>query len=98
MSKESKLEEAVQKQASSLDPAQREFVLAEYETYKWNAAKIERIQKKIDTGKLDADAEAKQIRERHQLVSEQSALFGHIMRWLKDTGGEESELDKFLAG
>ena len=32
-----KLEDAVRKQAGTLDPAQREFVLAEFDMYRWNA-------------------------------------------------------------
>lgn len=93
------LEEAVRKQADSLDPAQREFVLAEFETYKWNAAKIDSLQEKINDDPYDIDglkAEAALVRERHQLITEQTALFGHIMRWLKGTAAEKSELDEFL--
>ena len=37
--KTEKLEEAVAKQAASLDPAQKEFVLAELKTYMWNKQK-----------------------------------------------------------
>lgn len=99
-SKLAKLEEAVEKQASNLDPAQREFVLAEFETYKWNAAKIESLQEKINDDPYDEDGlkiEAGLVRERHQLITEQTALFGHIMRWLKGTAAEESALDEFLS-
>lgn len=100
-----KLEEAVRKQADSLDPAQREFVLAEFETYRWNSAKIEELQDRIDSlrGATDIEdviaavkAEAALVRERHQIITEQTALFGHIMRWLKGTATEKSELDEFL--
>lgn len=94
-----KLEEAVRKQADSLDPAQREFVLAEFETYRWNAAKIEELQGRISSDAHDADelkAEAALVRERHQIITEQTALFGHIMRWLKGTAAEKSELDEFI--
>ena len=92
------LEEAVNKQAAALKPAQREFVLAEFATFQWNAQKIEKIQRKVDSGKCDPDLEGKLLRERHQIVGEQSALFGHIMKWLKDTASDESELDRFLNG
>lgn len=94
-----KLEEAVRKQADSLDPAQREFVLAEFETYRWNAAKIEELQGRIGSDAYDAEelkAEGALVRERHQLITEQTALFGHIMRWLKGTAAEESPLDEFM--
>lgn len=101
-----KLEEAVRKQADSLDPAQREFVLAEFETYRWNSAKIEELQDRIDSfkGAVEVEdviaavkAEAALVRERHQIITEQTALFGHIMRWLKGTAVEENELDEFLS-
>lgn len=94
-----KLEEAVRKQADSLDPAQREFVMAEFETYKWNARKIESLQRKIEEDPYDEDGlkvEAGLVRERHQLITEQTALFGHIMRWLKGTAAEASPLDEFI--
>lgn len=100
-----KLEAAVRKQADSLDPAQKEFVLAELNTYKWNAAKIDELQDRIDSlkGATDLDdviaavkAEAALVRERHQIITEQTALFGHIMRWLKGTAAEEDELESFL--
>jgi len=95
-----KLEEAVKNQADSLDPAQREFVLAELETYRWNAEKICELQERINACDGDIDslkAEAALVRERHQIITEQTALFGHIMRWLKGTASEKSELDEFIA-
>ena len=94
------LEAAIRKQAESLDPAQREFVLDRFETYKWNVAKIEELQDRINA-QTDDDpdslkAEAALVRERHQIITEQTALFGHIMRWLKGTATEEDELASFL--
>lgn len=104
MAKKTSLEQAVKKQADTLEPAQREFVMAEYETYKWNASKIAQLEKQLDEGVIrengthDLDAEAKLFRQRHQLVAEQSSLFSHIMRWLKGTTATESELDQFISG
>lgn len=92
------LEIAVNEQAQNLDPAQREFVLTELKTYLWNKKKIESIQSLVDSGEIGLDTEKKQLAERHQLVSENSALFSHIMRWLKGTVVQESELDSFLNG
>ena len=89
------LEDAVEKQAANLDPAQREFVMAELETYKWNAARIEEIETQLEKGITDDEGnrqfviEDKLYKRRHQLVGEQSSLFSHIMRWLKDTVAEE---------
>jgi len=94
------LKKAIDKQAKSLDPAQREFVKAEFETYVWNAGKIEKLQEQLNGDAYDSEGvkvEAALLRERHQLVTEQSALFSHIMRWLKGTASEVSELDEFLS-
>lgn len=102
--KTEKLEEAVAKQAASLDPAQKEFVLAEFETYKWNAKRQRELEVQLEEGIVDSegfhnyDAEGKLFRQRHQIVAEQSSLFSHIMRWLKGTASEQSALDAFLEG
>lgn len=96
------LEGAVEKQANSLEPAQREFVMAEFATYQWNAqriAQLESVLKDMESDEVrDLDREGKLFRQRHQLVAEQSSLFSHIMRWLKGTAAGESELDAFLNG
>ena len=96
MGTKTNLEIAVKEQAANLDPAQREFVMRELKTYLWNLRKIESIQEQVDSGSPDLSDEKKLLAERHQLVSENSALFGHIMRWLKGTAAQESELDSFL--
>ena len=93
------LRKAIETQVESLDPAQREFVKAEFRTYEWNAAQIEKIQAEIDSGAVyeDVKAEAAILRERHQLVTEQAALFSHIMRWLKGTAPEgKAEIEEFM--
>ncbi|MBR2684323.1 MAG: hypothetical protein IKG18_00900 [Atopobiaceae bacterium] len=92
-----KLEDAVRKQAGTLDPAQREFVLAEFDMYRWNAEKIDELQRKI--GECDRESlteEAAMVKERHQLMTEQASMFSHIMRWLKGTSAEQSPLDEFF--
>ena len=102
--KTAELEKAVENQAKSLDPAQREFVLAEFETYKWNAKRQRELEMQLERGIVDGegfhnyDAEGKLFRQRHQIVAEQSSLFSHIMRWLKGTASEQSALDAFLDG
>lgn len=96
------LAEAIAKQAANLDPAQREFVLSQFRTYEWNADRISSYEKQLEDGVVDEegrhnyDAESKLFKQRHQLVAEQSQLFTHIMRWLKGTMVEESDLDDFL--
>ena len=100
MSRNMKLQAAIEKQAASLDPAQREFVLAEFRTYQWNEgriAKLESALKSMESDEVrDLDREGKLFRQRHQLVAEQASLFSHIMRWLKGTSASESKLDAFL--
>ena len=96
MATQTNLEQNVKAQAKNLDPAQKEFVLAELKTYMWNKQKIEAIQKEVDSGELDITATKAQLTVRHQLVAENSTLFGHIMKWLKGTMVEKSELDSFL--
>lgn len=97
---ENTLEQAVRKQAANLDPAQREFVLAEFGTYQWNAGRITQLEEELSLLKGDStrdlDYEGKLFRQRHQLVAEQSSLFSHIMRWLNGTAVQESALDQFL--
>lgn len=95
--------EAIEKQAKSLDPAQHEFVMAQFEHYKWNDSRITELEREIEegvrdpeTGFRDLDLEGKVFRQRHQLVAEQGTLFSHIMRWLKGTATNESKLDEFI--
>jgi len=96
------LEEAVTKQAANLEPAQREFVLDRFRTYKWNEDRITALEKELEDpdvdeeGRRDLDYEGKLFRQRHQLVAEQASLFSHIMRQLKGTGDSGSELDEFM--
>ena len=100
--KTAKLENEVKNQAASLDPAQREFVMAEFETYKWNARRQAELEAQLEKGIVDSegfhnyDAEGKLFRQRHQIVAEQGSLFSHIMQYLKGTASKKSELDEFL--
>ena len=99
------LAKAVREQAASLDPAQREFVMSEFEHYRWNENRIAELEKEIEagvcdpeTGFRDLDLEGKVFRQRHQLIAEQSSVFSHVMRWLNvaPTEEEPSELDEFI--
>lgn len=98
------LRDAVQKQAKTLDPAQGEFVKAQFEHYEWNEGRIAELESMLESGMVDDSgvpdykAESALFKQRHQLVAEQGQLFSHIMRWLKGTEvKEESELEQFLA-
>ena len=97
------LEEAVTKQAASLDPAQREFVYAQFAHYRWNEERIAEYERQLEEGLTygdhdlrDYDAEKKVFDQRHKLIAEQGTLFSHIMRWLKGTTFEKGEFEKFL--
>jgi hypothetical protein len=100
--KRNALKDAVEKQSQSLEPAQREFVMAEFGTYEWNAGQIAALEKKLKSceqmQERDFRYESALFKQRHQLVAEQSQLFSHIMRWLKGTSAEIDELEEFLAG
>lgn len=102
MAEKDKLKEAIENQAKSLDPAQREFVMAQFATYQWNAKQIAILEEQLETGVADAEgfrnyqAENQLFKQRHQMVAEQSVLFSHIMRWLKGTAVGDNELDEFL--
>ena len=96
--KTNSLEEAVRKQADSLDPAQREFMLAEFRNYQWNAAEIVRIEKEVESGAYeDHVAEKRALGIRHQLVNENASLSTHIMGWLRGTAAGENKLDAFIS-
>ena len=102
------LEKALREQADSLDPAQKEFVLAQFDHYKWNEEQIAKIQRQYEEcADLDGFEDAAErkarmamraslFKERHQLVAEQGTLFSHIMRWIKGTAAGKSLLDEFL--
>ena len=96
MSKLTKLEKAINEQAANLDPAQREFVLEQFNIYKWNADKIAELEGILEDGELETNEETKLFKQRHQLVAEQGQLFSHIMRWIKGTASESSPLDEFM--
>ena len=98
MATRTNLEQAVKAQAKQLDPAQKEFVLIELNTYMWNKKKIESLQAEIESGDMSRTDEKAAVSERHQLVTENSALYGHITKMLQGTAAEESELDSFLNG
>jgi len=111
MSSTDELEKALEQQAQSLEPAQRNFVMAQFEHYKWNEEQIELLQRQYEEASEEVDAAADLpakerkllveqrgtiFRQRHQLVAEQGTLFSHIMRWIKGTAAGKSELEAFL--
>ena len=92
------LEHAVRAQSESLDPAQREFMLAEFRNYQWNAAEIVRIERDVENGVYEDPVDEKRaLGIRHQLVNENASLSTHIMQWLRGTAAGKSELESFLS-
>lgn len=96
MPKKDSLTQAVETQSSRLDPAQRGFVKAEFETWKWNRKRIRAIENMVDDGHMGVDEEKRILSERHQLVTENASLFSHIMRNLKNTGDDTDEFTEFV--
>lgn len=100
MASKTKLELAVEKQAKNLDPAQRELVLTQLSTYKWNVQNISRVQDKVTAGgdKLDDQARKSYMNERHQCVAENVSISSKLFMLLKGTGDTTDEFDRFMAG
>lgn len=100
MASKTKLEIAVSKQAKNLDPAQRELVMTQLSTYKWNVQNIARMQDKvtIGEGKIDPQTRRTYMNERHQCVAENVSISSKLFMLLKNTGDDTDELDRFLDG
>lgn len=77
MATKSKLERAVEQQASNLNPAQKELVMSQFSTYKWNKSRIECIEdslRVIDSTHLDKEKADMLLGKRDSLVSERNQL------------------------
>lgn len=78
MATKSKLEQAVERQASCLNDAQREIVLAQFSTYKRNKSRISQIEDAIAIADMQPSLmpEKAQVHLAHRasLVSERSQL------------------------
>ena len=72
MPTKSKLEQAVEEQAAKLDPASKELVLSQFATYRWNKARMSRIEglvRMADAGEpVEGDLRAL-MAERSQLAA-----------------------------
>ena len=93
------LRKALDEQAADLEPAQGEFVRAQFEHYEWNAERIAQLERELERvgDERDFKAEAALFKQRHQLVAEQGQLFTHIMRWIKGTEAKEANpIDEFI--
>lgn len=78
MATKSKLEQAVEKQASSLNDAQREIVLAQFSTYKRNKVRISQIEDTLSLVNMQPALMPEKaqvlLAQRASLVSERSQL------------------------
>lgn len=107
MATKSKLEEAVERQAASLDDAQRELVLSQFATYKWNKARMKQLEdqlKLLDSKPMSDASEVKVVlayrksltAERNQLTTANNSISSKLFMQLKGTGGDADEFDEFL--
>lgn len=103
MATKTKLESAINKQASSLDEAQYRLLMAQFSTYDWNRRRIEQIESIIELGEgggnpLDPKARKALMTERHQLTVDNVSISTKLFMQLKGTGISEDEFDAFLKG
>lgn len=108
MATKTKLEQAIEKQALSLDDAQRELVLSQFSTYKWNKNRmrdIEDIFRMMDSRPVPTDPKAMKSEviyrksltsERNQLATANNSIASKLFMQLRGTGGSEDEFDQFL--
>jgi len=108
MATKSKLEQAIERQARDLPEAQRELVLSQFSTYKWNKRRMDELQdqlKLMDRQPPPADPAAYKTfvqhrkaitSERTQLSNANNSISSKLFMQLKDTGGEVDEFEKFL--
>ena len=75
MATKSKLEQAVEAQASNLNDAQREIVMSQFKLYKQNRARISEIGDELRASRRAAPVESKaQVARNMALVNEMSQL------------------------
>lgn len=109
MATKTKLEQAIEKQADQLDNAQKELVLSQFATYKWNKDRMRQIENMLALLDNRVPTEGKEFKmyiarrksltaERNQLATANNSISSKLFMQLKNTGGEPDELDQFLNG
>ena len=107
MATKTKLEQAVEKQADQLDEAQRELVLSQFDTYKWNKNRMRQIESELGLLESRVPMEPKEFKmyiarrksltvERNQLATSNNSISSKLFMQLRGTGGDEDEFDKFF--
>lgn len=74
MATKSKLEKAVEENASDLNGAQRELVLAQFSDWKRNNARIGQIEDALRLGRSSATSTSARNAQRAELVNERAQL------------------------
>lgn len=103
MATKTKLEQAVEKQAGELNPAQRELLMSQFDTYKWNKGRIKEIENSLNVAKLagkvvDSKERKSLMNERHQLTTANVSISTKLFMLLKGTGAEPDEFESFFMG
>lgn len=110
MATKSKLEVAVEKQAKNLDDAQRELVLSQFSTYKWNKNRMQQIEGQLrlmdmrppsddpKIAKIELQRRKALTSERGQLTTANNSIASKLFMQLKDTGDNTDDFDAFLKG
>ena len=101
MATKTKLEQAVEKQAGELNPAQRELLMSQFDTYKWNKGRIKEIENALNVSKLagkevDPKDRKSLMNERHQLTTANVSISTKLFMLLKGTGAEPDEFESFF--
>ena len=103
MPTKTKLEQAVETQAKNLDPAQKELVMSQFSTYKWNRMRIREIEDMLNVATLakkpiDPKLRKQLMTERHQLTTDNVSISSKLFMQLKGTANTQDEFDKFIKG
>jgi len=110
MATKSKLEQAIEKQAQSLGDAQRELVMSQFSTYKWNKDRMRQIENQLkiiefktppsDPKEMKAQLAYRKAltAERNQLTTANNSISSKLFMQLRNTEGDTDEFDEFLRG
>lgn len=103
----SKLEAAIARQAAKLDEAQRELVMSQYSTYKWNKSRMTQIEQQLHLMDVRPGAEDMKTQvyirkaltsERNQLATANNSIASKLFMQLRNTGDDSDEFDDFMEG
>ena len=109
MATKTKLEQAIEKQAAQLDDAQRELVMSQFSTYKWNKNRMTTIENMLKVIDMRPATDPKEFKmqmarrkaltvERNQLTTANNSISSKLFMQLKNTGDNTDDFDDFLKG